>query len=315
MQIDQLHPPANEPPRIMQRFIVANILYLLLVHVWILGIPVLGRDLGSGAADNPLHLLFGEAAFLYQAVNILLLWICMISLFFLTRLALRGPWWLGSLSATLFMANPVKTEALVLHSGFADLWPAATALVSLALYAGHTRRPARLYYGAAFVFFILAVASPRNVLLFLVFLLYERLLVPRQSRRYGRLFPFAAAFVAALFIHLGPDQVRGAAADPIASFLPLYLILYPIGLLPETAHALMSWTPWFWIGAAIVALVLGLIYRKARHPAILFAVSSMLVLRLFQGEAFVEPVHLTGGGALLLPAAFFYLGISAIIRQ
>jgi hypothetical protein len=162
------------------------------------------------------------------------------------------------------------------------------------------------------VFFALACLFERNLLLGGVFVLYEWLLVPRDGRRPWRLIPVIVIMLLAVVLQ-GRVLAHWWDIDLQAALLPLYLILYPIGLLPETMHAVATEPIRFWLSVAALVLFLWLIHRKARHPALPFAVAGMVLLRMWQ--PMVEPVHLEGGGSLLLPAALFYIAVSAVVRQ
>jgi hypothetical protein len=96
-------------------------------------------------------------------------------------------------------------------------------------------------------------------------------------------------------------------------FGPLYFILYPIGFLPENAVLFHRWPAVGWLAAAAVFAILWLTMRKARRPAIPAAVAAMLLFRLAPGPRLVDPVHLIGGGQLLVPCLLFYIGLVALL--
>ncbi len=303
--------------------LVAMAMYLCVVFVWGLRVYPLGRDFsrlakaGEGLPFLVGRLLAWEVAVFdtnvvgYHVVNLALLYACMVCLYYLVWLTVKGPPWLGSLAATLFMANPVHSEAVLNLSGVVDLLPCLFALAALLFYAWHAAgpRPWKLLVGLA----LLGVASvPHqvNAALVVVVILYEFVVVPPGARRYSRLAAFGLVGFLGFCIHAGTLFERGFS--PAHMFGPLYFIVYPIGFLPETARAFHE-RPWLgWVGAAAVLLVVGLIHRKARRKAILFGLSGMAAVCLFQGGRFVDPVHLVGGGRLLLPNALFNVAFVAL---
>ncbi len=305
---------------------VALAVYIAFVFSWGLGVAPMGRDFANLAADpgelpflagrliGAMQIVWGTWTPGYQLVNMALLYACMLAVYALVNYSLRGPLWLGALAAALFMANPVHTEAVLNVTGAVDILPALLALTALALYAAHVFEPLRwrLFLGLA-VFAVGAFAYPALAFLWLVILLYERLVPVETNRHWGRAAPFAVVGLAGLFWNL--EAVLAHSFDLAAMAAPAYLVFYCIGFLPSSAqdfHAspLLAWTA----GAAAVAVFL-LIYRKAWRPTILFAVLGMLAFRLYHGERPIDPVHLVGGGQLLVPAGLFALGLVALFYR
>ena len=110
--------PPTGPAHPVRVFLVANFVYLWLVHYWALGIGPSARDAVVFADPAGLSAwarvvlpllrgLWGENANAFLVGNILLLYACMVGVFFLTRAVLGGAWWLGSLVAVLMMALPM----------------------------------------------------------------------------------------------------------------------------------------------------------------------------------------------------------------
>jgi hypothetical protein len=305
-------------------------IYTAAVYGWGLGVYPLGRDYAlfeqPAGLPVPTQLLwhaetaaFGAWTSGYHLINVALLYACMLCTYHLTRFILRGPAWLGSLAATMFMANPVHTESVLNLSGAADLLPCLFALAALAVYASpwarNTHSPRRTAVrGAAFVLFALAVFHYReNLGLVAVLFVYELCHGKRTAKHWAALAPYAALTAVELYLHL--DVLRWSELDIAGMFAPLFFIVYPIGYLPETA-ALFHDTPWLgWIAAAAVIAVVALVYRKARRPAILFGLLGMACVRLFQGGHFIDPVHLIGGGQLLLACALFNVAAAALFLR
>lgn len=302
------------------------LVYTCLVYAWGIGVHPQGRDFalfGTGGAGLPTllryalmaeHALFGARIWPYHAVNMAMIFLCMVCILFSARFILRGPWWLGTLAAALFMPNLVHSEAVMNLSGIVDLLPCLSALAALWLYLesaeGRSRALPPLAWGA---FALAAFAAPANVALLLVFALAEASVVSDERRRYARVLPAACIGAGAAVYHGAALVAHGFRLADM--FAPLYFIAYPIGFLPESARRFHE-HPWLgWLAAAGVGLVLLLVCLKARRRAILFGLGAMLAVRLFAGERPVDPVHLVGGGQLLLPGAFYALALVAVFHR
>lgn len=315
----RLHPRARYP----QLFDwVSMAVYVLLVFSWALGVYPMGRD--YAAQDLPAALApvwqalqhaFGSTFWPYHAVNIVLLYGCMIAIFYLMKLGHRGPWWLGTLAAVLFMANPVHTESVANLCGMVDLLPCFLALVALDAYCLTVRAGSLAWLLlAAPLFALAAITAPENIGLVLVCALFETVLASDGvSRRAARLGPILLVGLGAAVLHR--DTLFAHGGDVAAMFGPLYFIVYPIGFLPGTAQTLHE-HPWLgWLAAAAVLAMVFLIYRKARRPMLLFALLAMPAVRVFGGGHAVDPVHLIGGGQLLLANALFTVGLTALFHR
>ncbi|MCC6487708.1 MAG: hypothetical protein IT364_09425 [Candidatus Hydrogenedentes bacterium] len=299
---------------------ISMLVYLLAVYTWGLFTYPMGRDFEvlanaaegypvlAGAAFRIELALFGTWLPGYHLANMLLLYACMLCIYHFTNLTLRGLWWFGTLAACMFMANPVHTEAILNICGALDILPCLCGLLALTAYAWLVKDSKSWKLLVFLILLALAmVAFPENAYLWLVLAFYEVLAVPTGKHSMSRLGLILLAGVASTIanwpvLYNGPYRLTDM-------FVPLYFLFYPLGFLPETAANFRA-HPWLgWLAAAAVAFLLFLIYRKARRPVVLFALLSMLVLRLAPGNRPVDPVSLVGGGQLLLPNALFVLGL------
>lgn len=339
------------------RFLLLDAVYLLLVMGWTVFLPPMGRDYVwfSGLYSEDLlsvwwRLLGGEfvPAPVYHVAALLLLYLCMVLVFFLTRLATRGPWWLGSVAAVVFMAHPVKAEAVLTLSGVTlELIPTAACLGGLLMYA---TRPLSLWralvwdaatmillvFGAGFVY----VDNGVGLTVFIVPFLWDAFVVPRGKR--GRFRPvrpllvlfllLSAAYFCLMFV---VAEVEPMLADVLLlcahPFAAIGLLLYPLGILPETRAALGTHPALAAVGVlAAGALAMAAVLR-VKSPALRLGLLSAGVLPLCNGfsrivglEPFflnfpgvaglpltwpVDPVHFANGGRLTLATAF--MGIAA----
>ncbi|HOZ45559.1 MAG TPA: hypothetical protein PLO37_09455 [Candidatus Hydrogenedentes bacterium] len=324
-----LDTPGKPPRPIRHRYAfdaACMAVYTLIVYGCALSVYPLGRDYAAMADPDAMPFLanrlfaaeldaFGTHAVPYHLVNLTLLLGCMIAIYHLTRFTLRGPHWYGTLAATLFMANPVHAEAVLNLSGPADLVPALAAILAVTVYAAPPSRRAQpwRWFMSVALFAWATIPYRQNVGLIVVLALFEWLARVPDERRMTRLAPFLATAVVACVLHV--DLWHADHLDIAALFGPLYLVFYPIGLLPETAAALHA-SPWLaGLSALTVVVAVVLMYRKARRPAILFGLFGMAATRLFQGSDTIDPVHMVGGGALLTATALFYVASAALFYR
>lgn len=311
-------------------FLIAMLFYLCLVYANTLYIYPMGRDyclLSVHCGYDTLMPrswitweidLFGKWVPGYHLMNLILLYGCMVALFFLTRHVVRGPWWMGSLAAVLFMANPVKSEAVLNLTGIQDLLPVFLALVSLACYAAHVRNSQWEKYLLSIVLFAPAMYWARSHLaLVLAYVLIEIIIADRQERRLWRCIPFLL-----LFLFIAPVEMKNIlrhnSSDPwdfMGMFMPLHLIPYPIGFFPETLEGLQEQYGYVFVYCTIfVGVIIGLAYAS-HHRAFVFGILAAMSLRLYQGNNPFDVVHMIGGGQLLLPVAFISIAFAALVHR
>jgi hypothetical protein len=305
--------------RVVIQFLVLMALYIATVYANSLWIYPLGVDYAllanPWALPWPSSLVwtqmisrFGDSLHLYHLANLALLYGCMVFTFFLTRYVVRGLWWLGSLTAVMMMANPLKSEAVLHLSGCVNLLPAFFALGALAFYAAHIQKGGWLKYGIALLFFWMAsIPFRQNLGLLLMLPLLEALIAEKEERRWARLIPIVLIAAVASYTHR--ECLTLAGLNLRVLFAPLFLIPYPIGMLPQTAARFHLLGP---LSAAIAIGLLVLVHRKVRRPAFLFGLLAMCGVRLFQGTEPIDMVHMTGGGGLILSIVFFNIAFAAM---
>ncbi len=303
----------------------AMLVYLAICYCVSLAIGPLGRDY-AGLAD-PASLPWGIAQVVsweahafarvvagYHLINIVLLYACMLVVYRMTQLAIRGPAWLGTLAATLFMANPVHSEAVLNLTGVSDLLPCLAALLAVTVYMEHAARP-RLWSRLLWLpVMVAAVVSFReNVWLILFAPLYEACLPEKEARHWRRAAVATACTFAVSLAHASEWMPQDLSLSGM--FAPLYFVFYPIGFLPENAFLFHQQPYLGWLAAVAALGVTGLLVRKTRHPALTFGLLAMAATQLGQGARLVDPVHLVGGGRLLLACAFYHLALSGLCHR
>lgn len=301
---------------------VSMAVYVLLVFSWAVHIYPMGRDyaeqqlpFGLAPVWTGLQNVLGGAFWQYHAVNIFLMYGCMLAIFYLMKITHNGPWWLGTLAAVLFMANPVHTESVTNLCGMVDLLPCFLALLALDGYCLTARSGNPMWLVLAGPLFALAAAAaPENIGLIIVFALFEAIIAsdraPKRILRFVSMVPIA---LGAAWLHR--EFLFSHGWDVGSMFGTLYFLVYPIGFLPGTVKTLVT-HPWLgWIAAGTVAAVVFAVYRKARCPVLLFALLAIPAVRVFGGGRPIDPVHLIGGGQLLLANALFVVGLTALFHR
>lgn len=300
-------------------FLIANALYLIVVQGLSLTIQPVGRDFAAfaGTHEAPgsgmlqiLYQALGTQVALYHTLNLALLYGCMVCVFFLTRMLVQGPWWLSSLSAALLMANPIKSEAVYYTSGILDLAPAFLTLVVLTAYVHHGRTGSKVAYISALVIWAFsALVFPQTWGLALVLFLVEVFRLANDNRRIGIVLPFMLPLVPA-FLLLNPPH--GWLPHSFLDWLtPLYLILFPVGFLPETEVLFLEQAHWWWLAALFMGGLAGWICWGARSKALLFGLVAAVAFRLFPHQPF-DLVHMAGGGQMIVPTALLTIALSAL---
>ncbi|MBI1319594.1 MAG: hypothetical protein GC168_11700 [Candidatus Hydrogenedens sp.] len=302
-------------------FLCSNFVYLWLVHWGALWLYPLGTDYARladpaslgfvcGRVLNAQMQVFGDWLPGYHAFNFLLLYGAMLAVLLLTRFVLNGPWWLGSFAAVLMMANPAKNAAVLPLSAVADLLPAVSALAALACYAGYLRHGGRVVYVASLLLFAAAsLAFTDNLMLFGAVLVFDLFIGGGDVSRSARLAPFVAVFAGAMARH-GWVWVE-YPMDPVAAFAPLYLALYPLGLLPGTAVWYAAYPVLWLVPAVIFGVIVWRIYRVTREPGLLAALLAAIAFRSMPAGDF-DFVHLWGGGQLIVPIALMNVAHASV---
>ncbi len=311
---------ADRPKEKPVRFLMLMVVYLLVNHGLTVGFGPTAHDglllaASDGSANAMVTLvgglwaLFGASAPPYHIVNLALLYGCMVAVFFLTRLVVKGPWWLGSLTAVLLMANPLKTDAVASITGTYHLVPAFFALWALCFYALHVERRRAWLLLVAWGSFCAAVGvHPANTGLVFAVVLYEIVLVQPPKRNLWRLIPFVVMDRVGWY----HSELTVPGWHELTGLAPLSLIFYPIGYLPETVEIFQSHPVTAWLAALAWVAVLAVIGSGARHRAFVFGVGGALAIRLMQFDAPVDLATMEGGGVLLVSIALVNIAFAAV---
>lgn len=294
-------------------FLVALFVYLCVVQglsLWSLGpnhtVPASSESAllphATMASFYQFLAWMGQSSIAHYGTAMALLYGCMICLFHLTRRLAKGPVWLGSLAAAVFMAHPAKTEVFFSAMGLYYLASALLALLSLLTYLrfAETQAPTR-YLVALCCFAVASFPFPINATLFGVLVMLEFYPGTAETRRWVRLVPFLVVTIIANGLHL--ESLYAHMPDFAENFRPLLLLIYPIGLLPETVAKLHAAAPlaWCWCIGVIFVLVISMVV--VRNGAYRVCVLALLSFRFYPGTESIDLVSMSGGGQLLVPIA------------
>lgn len=305
-------------------FLAALFVYLCVVH---------GVSLLSTGPRGPVAALSGESGMpqilvavlngflektgyspaIFSSFALALLYACMICIFQITRHLVKGPVWLGSLAAAVFMAHPAKTEVLFSAVGLIQLLSALSALLSIwtCLRLLESRSIAR-YLIALMLFAVASFPFPANATLFGLVLMLEFYPGTPETRRWSRLVPFLLITIVANGLHL--NVLYSRSPDLAENFAPLLLLIYPIGLLPSTVVALQTapLISWGWGLLAAVLVVTSMVY--VRNGAYRVCVLALLAFRFYPGALPIDLSTLNGAGQLLVPIAFGAVALAGFCR-
>lgn len=297
-------------------FFIADAIYLTMVYAFFIALPPLGRDYAALARPDgilffsSLVRMFDGYSWAYLLFNLVLLYGCMALILTLTKKLTKGPWWLGSVAAVMFMANPVKTEAVLNISGIRELWPGFMALLTLLVYMQCRQSDGRVVRWLPLVVYLVAILTgPLNIMLFAVIITLEYTVYKQHTRRW---MPVAVAGIVALL--MSGQWAMPGALHPARMVTPLFFVVYPIGMLPDTVSFFEHW-PLTGYVIGIMILVAGVwLIRKVHNPAFTFGLVGAVAFRLCQGGFTVDPVTLAGGGQLLVPAALVSIAIAGFFH-
>lgn len=315
--------PTRNPPG-PTFFLGAMAVYLLLVHG--LGLFSISRTgpvapLGEHP-EIPAYVRFcltafaeaiGHSPIILSGAGLLLLYACMVSLFQLTRRLVKGPVWLGSLAGTAFMAHPVKTEVLFDIVGIYYLAATLLALLAFLSYIYLLEHPdTKRYLLALAIFTTATIPFCINGGLFVSIFLLEFYPATQESRRWERLFPFLTVTMLANWFHKETLYANLPALDQMIA--PVLLLIYPIGLLPETANYLHN-TPLVAWGWGILAVAcLALLFTLVKSGSFRVCLLALFVFRFFPGAESIDFTHLDGGAQLLFPLAMGCVALAGFSR-
>lgn len=313
--------PSSKSQQIV--FLFTNLLYLVATHFLSLTLYPVGPEFKILAGEEPGRLaamahgisrVFGDHLVAYHVLNLALLYACMVCILYLTRAVLQGPWWLGSLAAVLVMANPLKNSQVLMITAAPGLFAQFLALLTLTLYAQHTRGArAGLLFASYASLAAATLLDARAAALALVLVVFEIMIVPDGRKRFLRLLPFIlvvawesrSMFAGVVDFFINPAPVATA----------LWLPFYPIGLLPETVARIDQFTLGWWCVLGIVMFVLHRVYRWSGHRLIPAMTLSALLLGIAGSAHVAPPTYMQTQGFMLVTMALLAIAVAAVCQR
>ncbi|MDZ4860994.1 MAG: hypothetical protein SGI88_18630 [Candidatus Hydrogenedentes bacterium] len=297
---------------------VAMLFYLVLVYAWGLWTYPLGRDfamLAGQGAELPILARqlfelevewFGANPVGYHLVNMALMYACMLLIFHFVNISVKGMWWFGTLAACIFMANPVHSESMLNLSGAADLVPCLAALCVLLAVVIYADKPTPLRGMIAAVMLAgFLFAFPEFGFILFPVITYGFAVRWRSHPAVAPAIIGVACCIVLLCWFAGFEVVN--------KFGAAYLVMYPIGFLPETLEAFHT-RPWLGLVAAGAVIgVVWLMHRKIQRPLFVWAIASMVMVSAVGDRSDVDWIHMVGGGRLLLANVFFVLALIIVV--
>ncbi|MBI2425902.1 MAG: hypothetical protein HYV27_23965 [Candidatus Hydrogenedentes bacterium] len=306
-------------------FLLANLFYLAVVHarVWTLGPTPADQALFSNADALPvpaaravvlMRQLFGDFEAGYLFLNLLLLYAILVVAYALINATVRGPIWLGSFGIAILMANPMKNDAVLMLTGIQHLLPALLALFSLlAFHCAIVLKRKTVWYALSLLSFLLvAPFFPAYAGLFCAYPLLLLTLPGDSARPWWRVLPYAGIGLPLAIAGLLRSGIPAAVLDQF--FTPLFLLVYPIGLLPETV-ARFHESPIHYAAALGMGIAITIIIGfKLRQSAFWLGIALAATFRLFSVGYSVDPISGEGGGVLIVPLLGASIALAALAK-
>ncbi|HOQ32598.1 MAG TPA: hypothetical protein PLA12_08805 [Candidatus Hydrogenedens sp.] len=302
-------------------FLFLDFVYVSLVFLWVLFLPSSGSDYLwfhntffnqpiYGSDSFILSVIFTYSFIMFRLLNFLLLYILMFILFFTTRFVTGGPWWLGSLSAVLFMAHPLTQPQIVQLNGYETLFPLVMNAIPLLLFAYSVyTQTSQLIFIWLFSLIALLV-SPLSAPF--IFIIGFGLLLNRDVQ--GAI-PKRHIWMGILTILPALYFLKVNQSNYIFSFdfIPqLSLLIYPIGWLPMTVdiYHRESILPVFYTLLSISVLVF--ISWKIKQKYLVLFLWGILFLCLFSYKKGINLTQPLQNPSALFPLMLLCIAVSGI---
>lgn len=233
----------DEDRRQIRIFLLLDFLYVSAVFLWTIFVPVSSSDylwFHNTFFNQPIYssdsiilsVIFSWSSVIFRLLNFILLYMLMVALFFITRFLTGGPWWLGSLSAVLFMAHPLTEPHVIQINGYETLFPLLIVAIPLLIFAYSVHTQASHFLFVWLLSLTALFANPLSAPFIIIISIGLSLNREIKTIFSGQniLMSLITLFPALYFLKINQTHYSFSL-----DFIPQFsLILYPIGWLPTT---------------------------------------------------------------------------------
>ena len=303
------HSPEKRRNHVVQ-FLWMMVVYLLLVYGWAL----IWTPPGCVLIKSQIH------------QNLLLMYGCMVTMFFLIRYLLKSPWWLGAFAAVLMMSHPLISTDVLNEKGFYGLSKLLLFLLTLFLYLNFMKIRDReindcqysikipmsspIAYLLVLLCFICSLLFGVAPSLLMILLLMELFFGNNTSERYFFLIPPGVV----TFLFISQQHTHQTVFPPLFdSFVaPLLFFIIPFPYSPSSIEFMHNWPMICWgIAGIILLIVIWFIYRL-NQSGLSFGIVGTIVLMLLLRRDSINLLSGEDANILLIPYSLFTIAIAAI---
>ncbi|GEM_PF-6408849 len=302
------------------KFLLLDFLYLTITYIWIIGFPLSGDDYNiyqsfhKQYSDTLLHNLFLNPIVI-RIFNILLCYLNMVLIYFITKKVTKGLWWLGSLSAVIFMAHPIMN--LNITQPIPSTYLLTLAIGLSVVYINLENKGKKIsHYLLSLICSIIAIfAYPYYALLILL----TFILSPYESKSDETYFENMLKKIGDIFIlsfstlwvilnsdkfHFSPDI-----------FPQTSMLVYPLGWLKESQDFYSSSPLIPFISSVGLLLLLFLIVWWVKNDTIKKLLISFVILLMFPIEPHIDLSQVIRNSHLVFPLAFGSITFAGICGE
>lgn len=302
------------------RFLFLDLIYLLITYVWVLGFPLSGEEYsvyldfyGRYSDVFFAHLIFSPV--LVRCVNVLFCYINMVLIFFITREVIGGLWWLGSLSAVVFMAHPIMSLNIAQPIFSTYLINLAIGLGVVYVNLGYNKRKLVVYLTSLMYSIISLFVHVHNALLIILsFILRPGATDFEGDSRKAFLTRMGDMFLlifSTVWIVLNRDRFFFS----FDIYPQTSLLVYPLGWLRESWE-IYNYSPLIaFISSGGVLSLFFVIGWSLKNKGILKLFFSLVLLLIFPVEREVNLFQPLRNGHLIYPLTFGSIAFAGICGE
>ncbi|MCX8066178.1 MAG: hypothetical protein N3G21_13595 [Candidatus Hydrogenedentes bacterium] len=303
--------PSIKNKELKYRFLLLDLLYLCLTYIWIFLLPLSGDEFTisknlheSFLQHLPFHITSNPT--LIRLTNFITCYCVMVTIYFITRELTSGPWWLGSLSAVVFMAHPILNPQIshpIFSKSLLDLLFGLTSVYAilrgkkqkLALILALILAPLSIYF------------SPYNTMLILCALILS---IPNEKSQniYFYLVSMVLLLVSGITIYMSKEKFSF-----IVDIFPNFsLLVYPIGWLKESQSLYKSSSIYPLVSNLAILATFGLLAYLLRNFSVLPLLIVITLLLSITPQPYSDLSYPLKNTHLVYPLVFFTITLAHI---